>query len=184
MNANKLIFSRSGSRSRLYAVDPLLFPQYTTLNGAFLPDEHELPKHGLITRFMPFDFGFSNPGLIIAPYDTAFVQIEAGKNFLAEVITGVSHVPSQPTVPVAGAQSGVLVSPSYLVNFQHTHNGNTRQWANKNVTNLEAVGTAENPLLFKSPVLIPKGDSLTCIVQNLANAYQRVQVLLVGGEFD
>ena len=70
------------------------------------------------------------------------------------------------------------------INFQHTHLGNTRQWMNKSVTNLEACGTGENPSLFKHPPLIPAGDTLTCIVTNLLNAQQRVQVLLLGGIFD
>lgn len=184
MHGNQLIFSRSGNRRRLYGVDPLLFPQYTTFNKYFLPDEHELPRHGLQTNFLVFDFGFSDPSLAIAPYDTGYFPVELGFNFLAEMITGVSDVLGVTTTPSAGAQQNVQVTPSYLINFQHTHLGNTRQWAAKNVTNIEAVGTAENPLLFKSPVLLPKGDSLVCVLQNLANAQLRAQILLTGGSFD
>ena len=191
MYGNKLTFSRSGNRSRLYCVDPLLFPQYTVLNDYFLPADHELPAHGLRTRFLPFDFGFNDPTLVIAPYDTVPFPVPIGENFLAEAITGVSDVLGPATVPGerdgpagGGALANVLLSPSYLINFQHTHAGNTRQWASKSVTNLEAVGTGENPLLFKSPVLIPKGDTLTCTVTNLLNAQQRVQVMLLGGAFD
>ena len=184
MHGNRLIFSRSGTRSRCYGVDPLLFPQYTVLNGYFLPDDHELPQHGLITQMLPFDFGFNDPTLAIAPYDTAQFPMTPDGNFLAEAITGVSDVLGLVNPPAAGSLSNVQVRPSYLINFQHTHAGVTRQWANKNVTDREAVGTAENPLLFKSPILIPKGDTLTCIVQNLANAQLRVQILLVGGSFN
>jgi hypothetical protein len=184
MHGNDLIFSRSGDSRRLYRVSPLLFPQYTTFNRFFLPDEHELPAHGLESNFLVFDFGFSDPNLVIAPYDTGYFPVELGFNFLAEVITGVSDVLGVATVPATGSLQNAQVSPAYLINFQHTHLGNTRQWAAKNVPNGVAVGTAENPLLFKSPVLIPKGDSLVCIVQNLANAQLRVQVLLTGGSFD
>ena len=107
-----------------------------------------------------------------------------GNNFLAETITAVSDVLGVATVPAAGSQANVNQSPSFLINFQHTHLGNTRQWMNKSVTNLEACGTGENPSLFKHPPLIPAGDTLTCIVTNLLNAQQRVQVLLLGGIFD
>jgi hypothetical protein len=181
MHGNQLIFSRSGSRSRLYGVSPLLFPQYTVLNGFFLPDPHELPAHGLTTRFLPFDFGFNDPTLIVQPYDTSFFQIVMGENFLAEAITGVNDVPNFPPTP--GAQQNVNVDPSYLINFQHTHQGTTRQWMNKNVTNGEAVGTGENPLLFKIPALVLQGDTLTCQVQNMANASMRIMVTLIGGAF-
>jgi len=183
MHGNQLTFSRSGDARRLYYVDPLLFPQYTTFNKYFLPDVHELPKHGLVTRFLVFDFGFSDPSLVLAPYDTGFFAVELGDNFLAETITGAYDVLGVTNPPASGSLANVQVTPSYLINFQHTHLGNTRQWAAKNLTNLEAVGTAENPMLFKSPALIPKGDTLTCIVQNLANAQARVQIMLAGGSF-
>jgi hypothetical protein len=183
MNGNRLIFSRSGNRSRLYGVDPLLFPQRHVNNKYFLPKDHELPAHGLTTRMLAFDFGMSDPSLTILPYDTGFFPIEMGNNFLAEIITGISAVLPLATVPAAGALNGVQVDPSYLFNFQHTHAGNTRQWFNKNVTNGEGIGSAQEPMLFKHPALIPKGDTLTCIVQNLANANLRVQILLTGGEF-
>lgn len=184
MHGNQLTFSRSGTRQKLYCVDPLLFPQYSILNGYFLPDAHELPEHGLVTQMLAFDFGFNDPTLVIAPYDSVPFPMVLGSNFLAEAITGVSDVLGVATVPLAGSQQNVNQSPSFLINFQHTHLGNTRQWANKSVTNLEACGTGENPSLFKSPVLIPKGDTLTCVVTSLLNAQQRVQVLLLGAIFD
>jgi hypothetical protein len=183
VHGNQLTFSRSGGCQKLYCVSTILFPQYTVFNGYFIPKDNELPAHGVITRLLPFDFGFSDPSLVIYPYDTAYFPIELGDNFLAETITGFSDVLGGVDVAAAGALANVPQDPAYLVNFQHTHLGSTRQWANKSVTNDEAVGTGENPLLFKTPVLIPKGDTLTCVVQNMLNAQLRVQVLLAGGSF-
>ncbi len=183
MHGNQLIFSRSGDRRRLYCVSTALFSQYTVTNKYFLPDEHELPSE-LRLSMLGFDFGVTDPTLVIAPYDTAFFPVELGENFLAETITGYSDVLGIATPPAVGSLANVQLDPTYLINFQHTHLSNTRQWASKNITNREAVGTAENPLLFKSPVLIPKGDTLTCIVQNMLNAQLRVQILLMGGGFD
>lgn len=184
MHGNRLIFSRSGDRRRLYGVSTALFPQYTLNNEYFLPEEHELPGEGLRLSMLGFDFGVNDPTLVIAPYDTAFYPVELGENFLVETITGYSDVPGIATPPATGSLSNVQLDPTFLINFQHTHLGNTRQWASKSITNREAVGTAENPLLFKSPVLIPKGDTLTCVVQNMLNANLRVQILLLGGGFD
>lgn len=186
MHGNQLIFSRSGDRRRLFGVSPFFFNRYTIFNGYWLPEEHEVPGHGLTTRWFPFDFGFNDPTLAIAPFDTAYFSLQPNENFLAESITGVSDVLGVTTTPAAGALSSLQVTPSYLINFQHTHAGNgiTRQWASKAITDLEAVGTGERPLLFKSPPLIPKGDTLTCIVQNMANAMLRVQILLAGGSFE
>jgi hypothetical protein len=187
VRGNSLIFSRSGYADKLYGVDPLLFPQYTTFNKYFLPTEHELPAHGLRTRFLPFDFGYNDPMLAISPYDSVPVSLPMENNFLAEIITGTYSVqgPTGATTvaSLGGALIGVNMTPGYLINFQQTHNGKTRQWANKAVSNAEAVGTAENPLLFKHPILIPAGDMLTCTIQNLMNATLQVQLLLTGGEF-
>src|ERR1700739_4088505 len=104
-----------------------------------------------------------------------------GENFLAEAITGVNDVPNYQ--PTQGALQNVNVNPSYLINFQHTHQGTTRQWMNKNVTNVEAVGTGENHLLFKITARVLTGDTLTCQVQNMANASMRIMVTLIGGAF-
>ena len=184
MHGNELIFSRSGSRQKLYRVSTLLFPQYTILNAYFLPDEHELPAHGLTTEMIAFDFGFSDPTLVIAPYDTVPFPYTLGMNFLAESITGVSDVLGVATPPVAGSLINTQVDPPFLINFQHTHQGNTRQWMQKAVSSGEAVGRGENPLLFKSPVLLPKGDTITCTLTNLTNGQLRAQILLLGGAFD
>ncbi len=182
MRGNHLIFSRSGDRRRLYDVSPLLYPQYTVLNDYFLPSEHELPQHGLKAQVLVFDFGFSNPSLIVAPMDSQFFPFTLPNSFLAAAITGVSDIaPSSGVVPAPGLLAGVAVSPAYLVNIQQTHKGNTWQWANKDVTNVEAHGTASNPLLFKSPPLIPAGDTVSCVVRNLGNSQLRVQIALIGG---
>ncbi len=184
MRGNQLIFSRSGDRRRLYGVSPTLYTQYTVLNGYFLPSEHELPEHGLKAQVLVFDFGFSNPALIVAPMDSQFFPITLPNNFLAFSITGISDVPpASGVVPAPGLLAGVAISPAYLVNLQHTHEGNTWQWANKDVTNVEAVGTAQNPLFFKSPPLIPAGDTISCVVRNLGNTQLRVQIALIGGSF-
>lgn len=185
MHGNQLTFSRSGKRSRLYSVSPLLFPQRGILNDYFLPDVKELPAHGLVAQVLVFDFGFSIPLQQVAPMDTQYFPITLPNNFLALAITGVSDVPPSQNVnvPAAGALSGVQVDPAYLINFQQTYNGNTWQWANKAVTNREMCGTAMNPYMFKSPVLVPAGNTLACTVQNMANTSLRVQVTLIGGSF-
>ena len=184
MHGNQLTFSRSGDRRKLFGVRPYLFPQYTELNGYFLPDDRELPQHGLAAQLLVFDFGFADPSQIVAPLDTQFYPLTLGGNFLANSITGCSDVPpSVGVVPTPGAQSGVAVSPAFLVNFQQTHNGNTWQWNNKDVSNLEALGTAENPLMFKSPPFLPMGDTISCLVRNLGNTSLRVQIVLAGGSF-
>ncbi len=191
MHGSSLIFSRNGVGpngplypQRAYRVNPELFPQYTVLNDYFLPNEHELPRHGLLAQTLVFDFGFNDPSLIVGPMDTQFFPLTLGNNFLGLAITGTSDVPpSQNVVPSAGLLAGVQKSPAYLINIQQTHAGNTWQWMNKDVTNVEGVGTAENPLMFKRPVFLPIGDTVSCIVRNLANTSLRVQVVVTGGSF-
>jgi hypothetical protein len=191
MHGNFLIFSRGGwgrgyrGPQRLYPVSPFLFPQYSALdlNARFLPDDNELPAHGLTAQVLVFDFGFSTPALAVGPMDAQPIPYTLGGNFLATAITGVSDVPPGANPPALGNLSGQQVDPAYLINFQQTHNGNTWQWSNKPVSNREACGTGENPLLFKSPVLIPAGDTLSCTVQNMANATLRVQIMLMGATF-
>ena len=184
MRGNQLIFSRSGDRRRLYGVSPYLFPQYTDFNSQFLPDDRELPLHGLQAQLFVFDFGFALPANTIAPLDTQFFPITVPNDFLALSITGVADVPpSSGVVPAAGRLVGVNVTPTYLINFQQTHAGSTWQWHNKDVTNVEAVGTGENPRMFKSPVYLPAGDTLSCVLRNLGNTSLRVQIVLSGGSF-
>jgi hypothetical protein len=185
MHANYLTFSKDARGSRLYRVSPLLYPQEQLENALLLPKERDLPAHGLGTVFYPFDFGFNNPMATIAPYDTQYFGYVIGKDFLATAITGTAAAVgvTGANAPATAGQPGALPSPSYLFNFLQTHNGNQRQWANKNLTNLEGVGSASDPIIFRNPVLVPEGDTLTCEVQNLANVTLQVQILLTGGEF-
>jgi hypothetical protein len=183
MYGHSLIFSRSGGPDRLFRVSALLFPQRKLMNKYFLPEERDVPLEELELRFETFDFGFSNPGNVVAPYDTAYFGISFGRNFLAEMITGTS-VPQASATPPAAGQPGAAVTPSFLFNFQHENaKGVQRQWSNKPVTDLEGLGTAEQPMFFKSPALILQGDTLTCMIQNLANVSLQAQIVLIGGEF-
>jgi hypothetical protein len=182
MHANHLIFSRDMRGSRLYRVSPLLFPQEQTENFRHLAQERDLPAHGLMLAFYGFDFGFSDPGKVIGPYATEHFGAAARKNFLVSSITGCSATVATAAPPVAGA-AGAQKTPAFLFNFLHTHQGITRQWFNKNLTNVEGLGNGQDPLMLKSPALIPEGDTLTCLVQNLGNSTLQVQILLTGGEF-
>lgn len=184
MRGNQLIFSRSGDRRKLYGVSPLLFPQQLLNNQYFLPTEHELPQEGMTLRMVVFDFGFSDPSLVVPPTDSQRVSVEMGSNFLAEAFTGAAMVVGSATVPAVGSLANINTSPSYLFNIQHTHLGITRQWFNKDVPDTEALGTGQEPnMLFKHPPLIPAGDTLTCVVRNVANSNLRVQILLLGAQF-
>lgn len=185
MRGHQLIFSRSGDRRKLFGVSPYLFSQYELINEYFLPADKELPEHGLQAQVLVFDFGFAQPSNTVPPMDTQFFPITLPNNFLATGATGVSDIPPSTltTVTAAGATSAVQIDPAYLLNFQQTHGGSTWQWMNKDVSNGEGVGTGEHPLVFKSPVLMPAGDTISCVVRNLANASLRVQVALIGGSF-
>jgi len=180
-----LIFSDSGDARRLRRISPLLFPQYPGgLNKYFLQKVRDLPQHGLLTRFQVFDFGFgSGTGNLVAPYDTAYADVQIGRDFLAEVITGTYQAAAVTTPPTAG-QPNANQTPGFLVTFLHTHDGVQRQWENKPITDLESVGSGENPLLLTEPILLVAGDTLTCQLQNLANVTLQAQILLIGGEFD
>jgi hypothetical protein len=182
MDTNQLSFSRTGRADRLYPVSPLLFAQRQLLNKYFLPDERDLPAHGLELRFWTFDFGFAVPGAAIAPYDTVPYGLLAGRNFLAVAITGASVPQASANVPAAGAP-GAQVSPAFSVTFLHTHEGVQRQWANKDELDLQMVGKGVYPTIFKAPILIPQGDTLTAQVRNLTNSTLLVQLNLAGGEF-
>jgi hypothetical protein len=178
-----LIFSESGDSRRLYRVSPLLFPQYPALNKYFLQKGRDLPQHGLITRFEVFDFGFAVPGNVISPYDTAFADVQIGRDFLATIITGTYAAGVAATPPVAG-QPNANVTPGMLVMFLHTHLGVQRQWENKPVTDIESLGDGMNPSFLKEPILLCAGDTLTCQIQNLGNVNLQAQILLTGGQFD
>jgi hypothetical protein len=77
----------------------------------------------------------------------------------------------------------VQIDPAFLINIQQTHNGNTWQWFNKDITSDEAVGTGEHPLMFTSPIFLPAGDTVSCIVRNLGNTSLRVQITILGASF-
>ena len=80
-----------------------------------------------------------------------------------------------------------LAAVSYthlLVQFFHTHDGVQRTWENKPITDIEAVGDAQNPSFLKEPILLVSGDTLTCQLQNLLDATLQAQIILVGGEFE
>lgn len=187
MHGNGLIFSRSGYRLKSYRVSPLLYSQFGTYNKYLLPKLRDLPAHGLVTRCYPFDFGYSNPGNQIAPYQTAYCPLVASRDFLVWAVTLVYNVapPQVLTNPAATPASiGANVSPGLLVNWLHTHDDVQRQWSNKNVTNGEQGGNGRYPMMLKDPALIPQGDTITCVIQNLANVTLSVQYAFIGGEFD
>jgi hypothetical protein len=187
VHGSDLIYSRSGNRQKLYRVSPLLLAQFGTYNKYFLPKKRDLPTHGLVTRFYVFDFGYANPNSSIAPMQMEFCPLVMGRDFLCEMITGrygaaAPQVLTNPATQTVDA--GANVTPGFLVNFLHTHNGVQRQWANKPLTNDEAIGSALYPLFLKDPALLPEGDTLTCVIQNLSNVTLQAQILFTGGEFD
>jgi hypothetical protein len=166
-----------------YRVSSYLFPQFGAYNKFILPKDRDLPSHGLITRFYAFDFGVSTPALSIAPYDTGYCPLVLGRDFLVWAVTGVYSAQAATDPPVAG-QPNANVSPGFLVNWLHTHNGVQRQWANKAITDGEACGNGRYPLILKDPALLPQGDTITCVIQNLANVTLVAQLVFSGGEFD
>lgn len=183
MHEHGLIFSRSGDRKKLYRVNPLLFSQFGLNNHYALPTERDLPQHGLILRQYNFDFGFADQNTSIAPYDTAFCPLVMGRDFLVEMVTATYQAAAAANPPSAG-QPGANGTPGFLVNWLHTHNGVQRQFANKNLTDIEACGDGFFPTLLKSPALLPQGDTITCVIQNLANVTLQAQILFTGAEFD
>ena len=187
MNENGLIFSRSGYPLKRYRVSPYLFPQFGTYNKFLLPKKRDLPTHGLVTRLYAFDFGYSNPGNAIAPYQWAQCPLVIGRDFLVWAVTRVYNA-SAPLVltnpATTPAAVGSNVSPGLLVNFLHTHNDVQRQWANKNITDGEMGGNGRYPMMLTDPALLPQGDTITCVIQNLSNVTLQVQYLFTGGELD
>jgi hypothetical protein len=186
-----LIFSRSGDTRQLYRVSPLLFPQYPAIHNYFLQKTRDLPTFGLRTRFQAFDFGYST-GNAVQPLDTAYFDLQIGRDFLAEIITGTygsaaaNVPPSLPSSPGYGLaqQPNANGTPGFLVQFFHTHDGVQRTWENKPITDIEAVGDAQNPSFLKEPILLVSGDTLTCQLQNLLDVTLQAQIILVGGEFE
>lgn len=189
-----LIFSRSGYRMHRYRVSPYLFSQFGAYNKYLLPSKRDLPSHGLMTSFLVFDFGCTNPNSSIAPYDTAYCPLVLGRDSLVTIVTGyyTSAPPQVLTNPAAtpygiGAQTtqvGPNVTPGFLVNFLHTHQGAQRQWSNKEITDGESVGDYQYPLVLKDPALLPEGDTITCKIQNLANVTLQAQICFMCAAFD
>jgi hypothetical protein len=187
LHENGLIFSRSGTRLKHYRVSPLLYSQFGVYNKYLLPKKRDLPAHGLITRFYAFDFGHSNPGNSIAPMQWAQCPLILGRDFLVWAVTGVYNAAAPQILtapPTTPAQVGLNVSPGFLVNWLHTHNDVQRQWSNKNITDGEAIGTGRLPMMLKDPALLPRGDTITCVIQNLNNVTLQAQIVFAGGEFD
>jgi hypothetical protein len=183
-----LIFSRSGDSRKRYRVSPYLFPQFGAYNNFLLPKRRDLPAHGLVTRLYAFDFGFSQGNFGIPPYDTAYCPLVIGRDLLVWAVTGVysaqAPVVVAPATLPAAYQPGANVSPGFMVNWLHTHNGVQRQWANKNITDGEACGNGRYPMILRDPALLPQGDTITCVIQNLANNTLLAQLLFHCGEFD
>lgn len=187
MREKGLIFSRSGYALRTYCVSPYLYPQFGQYNKYFLPKHRDLPTYGMVTRMYVFDFGYSNPGNQIAPYQLAQCPLVLGRDFVCWAVTQVSQSigPQILTNPATGtANVAPSVSPAYLVNFLHTHQDSQRQWSNKAITEGEAAGTGRYPLMLKDPALLPQGDTITCVIQNTSNCTLAAQVCFLGAEFD
>jgi hypothetical protein len=173
-------FWRDGRARR---VNPDLFSQFGEYNRLLLPTERELPKHGLITRIYPFDFGYAFPNNSLAPYAQADCPLLIGRDFLVWAITRTYSTVATTNPPVAGTP-GANGSPGLLINFLHTHNGVQRQLMNKPLTDDEFGGDGQYPMILKEPMLLAEGDTIMCTLQNLLNATMQAQVVFIGGEFD
>ena len=195
MYGHGLKFSRSGYNLKTFRASPYLLPQFGAYYQKFLLSKtRDLPEHGLVTRGYAFDFGYSNPNNAIAPFQWAECPLVIGRDFIAWSVTRVYSV-AAPLVLTAPAttphgvgavtsQLGPNVSPGLMVNFYHTHNDVTRRWANKNISDGEFGGSGRYPMLLKDPALLPQGDTLLCVIQNMSNVTLQAQYLLMGGEFD
>src|ERR1700677_1010110 len=87
LHESGLIFSRSGYALRSYCVSPYLYPQFGQYNKYFLPKHRDLPSHGLVTRMYVLDFGYSNQGNQIAPYQLEQCPLVLGRDFLVWGVT-------------------------------------------------------------------------------------------------
>jgi len=188
MHGCGIIFSQDGV-GRFYRVSPLLFPQFGPYNKFLLPKDRDLPIHGLILRQQVFDFGYAVSSNAIPPLGQVDCPLVLGRDMLVWARTGVYGAaavagPPGQALPTAVGQPGANQTPGFLVNFFHTHAGVQRQWANKNITDIEAVGDGQLPYIETTPTLLLQGDTLMCTVQNLANVTLLAQIVLHGGEFD
>lgn len=174
MRPNFLIRSLDGGRSRLERISPFLFSQRKLLNRYFLARGRDLPGSGLEFRARTFDFGYNNPAQVLAPYAVINTNLISDNNLLVWGIVGVSN----PKGTAAAA-----VSPAYLFNVTHTHEGTQIQWFNKAISDVEAAGSAQHPYLMREPQLVLAGDSLQIEIQNLGNFNLQAQITLYGGQF-
>lgn len=192
MDTNFLIRSKAGvpspwvraQRNPKVRVSPFLYAQEQLYNGLFLPEVRDLPSKALRLVFHTFDFGFTDPTRILGPYNEDYFNIPMGKNTLFWAITGLS-IPAPPsTTPTpATGNVGAQISPALQFNFLQGHGDVVSQWSNKPITDIEGLGTAQDPMFFRSPVLVPTGDTITADVQNMGNVNLKAQIVLHGGEF-
>jgi hypothetical protein len=152
---------------------PFLVGQRGILQDVFLPTLLELPEDGLEPFEMTFDFGFLSGQYLLDPYGQQIQTIAYDHNALIWGMTVVSN-------PTPG---GVAVVPPLLFQLIHNHDGVQRQFFNKSMVGHEHGGSGKHPLIVKSPQLVLKGDSVTCIVNNLGNNNLRAQVTLLQGQF-
>lgn len=174
---NPWVGMHRGDHSPLVRISPFLYGQRKLLNIFFIPKLRDLPQHGLDLKALVFDFGFNDTSQSLDAYDTLRANEVARMNFLVWGITGhADEATSPPTPPPA--------EPSYLFQFFHTHDGNQRQFFNKDLSNRELAGSGQHPHLLPHPYLILAGDTITCEMQNLGGSQLNAQVVLLGGEFD
>jgi len=176
MRTNLLVRSLTGTgqRNLLEPVSPYLFGRFGLNNKYQLPDGRELPLFGLRFRAKTFDFGF-NPGTqIVPPYGTFATNLIVTANLLVWAIVATQNAMNGAT----------LVSPAFLFNITHSHEGNQLQWFNKAISSGEGAGTAQGPTMLRRPQIVITGDQLQVEVQNLGNYNLQAQVVLYCGEFD
>jgi|SRR5579885_2640612 len=176
MYQNPWVGDHRGDSSGVLRISPYLFNLRSLLNIFFLPKQRDLPQTGLDLRSMVFDFGFNKnlAGPSIDAFDTFRQGDVARRNMLVWGITGTATLVS----------GGAVGSPALLFNLFHSHNGSQRQFFNKDISDVEALGTAQKPLILAHPYLILAGDNVVCEVQNLSINPINAQVVLWAGEFD
>lgn len=195
MHEPGLIFSKSGDARKLYRVSPYLFSQFGAYNKYLLPIARDLPLHGLVLKLYPFDFGISNAANLVPPYGQVDSPVVFGRDLLVWGVTkaywvqppaAIQKTAAQPNgyEPPSIGQVGANVTPGFLVNWLHTHNGVEQQWANKAITDSEAAGDGRFPMIFKEPQIVLAGDTITCQLQNMNNATIAAQICFWTGEFD
>lgn len=163
---------------RLVRISPYYFGQHGLQNIYYLPKLRDLPDKGLDFKTLVFDFGFAIPANSLGPRATAKRTLAIERPLL---IWGCTAVTSDLSNPAVGFNFQIL----------HNHEGSQRQFFNKHVNNGQISGNGTNPMLFRMPYMVIKGDEITCEVKNVSNnaanpnnANSNIQVCLFGGEFD